>query len=253
MLTRSSLLSLLLVVAIGLVVTKTYWLWMSGPWDLPNPRQAKSPIAVENSKAVTNSRPTIGTETIVNKNIFDPERGAGLTREAEANSQAFQRIRGMVLLGTAILDNNRFAILQEGGSPGAVAAAGRSLAPMRIKLGETVEGFKLSEVSEKRVVFVKGTATVELPLDYFRNIDGAQPGSVASQTSPTGQAAAPGAVPRVVKPGQPKAPAQQPPGAVAPGVVTPGQANVPGQRVPRAIPALPRRERQTAEEGLEGR
>src|SRR5262249_60153209 len=126
--------------------------------------------------------------------------------------------------------------------PGAVEAAGRSLAPMRIKLGETVEGFKLSEVSEKRVVFVKGTARVELPLDYF-HINGAQPGSVASQTSPTGQAAAPGAVPRVRKPGEPNALAQQPPG-----VVTPGQANVPGQRVPRAIPALPRRERQTAEE-----
>src|SRR5262245_30342652 len=136
MLTRSSLLSLLLVVAIGLIVTKTYWLWMSGPWDLPNPRKAKSPIAVEGGKAVTNPRPTIGTETIVSKNIFDPERGAGLTREAEANSQAFQRIRGLVLLGTAVLGNNRFAILQEGGSPGAVAAAGRSLAPMRIKLGE---------------------------------------------------------------------------------------------------------------------
>src|SRR5215472_5624589 len=138
MLTRSSLLSLLLVVAIGLVVTKTYWLWMSGPWDLPNPRKAKSPIAAEDNKAVTNP-PTIGTETIISKNIFDPERGAGLTRESEANSQAFQRIRGMVLLGTAILGNNRFAILQEGGSPGAVVAAGRSLAPMRIKLGDTVE------------------------------------------------------------------------------------------------------------------
>ena len=230
MLTRSSLLSLLLVVAIGLIVTKTYWLWMSGPWDLPNPRKAKSPIAAEDNKAVTNP-PTIGTETIISKNIFDPERGAGLTRESEANSQAFQRIRGMVLLGTAILGNNRFAILQEGGSPGAVVAAGRSLAPMRIKLGDTVEGFKLSEVSEKRVVFVKGTATVDLPLDYFRKIDGAQPGSVASRTNPTGQEVA-----------------QQPPGVVAPGVVIPRQANVPGQRVPRAIPALPRRERQTAEE-----
>ena len=248
MLTRSSLLSLLLVVAIGLVVTKTYWLWMSGPWDLPNPRKAKSPIAAEDNKAITNPRTAIGTETIISKNIFDPERGAGLTRESEANSQAFQRIRGMVLLGTAILGNNRFAILQEGGSPGAVVAAGRSLAPMSIKLGDTVEGFKLSEISEKRVVFVRGTATVELPLDYFRNSDGVQPGSVASQTSPTGQAAAPGAVPRVVKPGQPNVPAQQPPDVVAPRAVTPGQANVPGQRVPRAIPALPRRERQTAEE-----
>jgi hypothetical protein len=235
MLTRSSLLSLLLIVAIGLMVTKTYWLWMSGPWDLPNPKKAKSPIVGEDPKAVANARPIIGTETIISKNIFDPERGAGLTREAEANSQAFQRIRSMVLLGTAILGNNRFAVLQDGGvSPGA-AASGQSLAPMRIKLGDTVEGFRLSEISEKRVVFARGTATVEVPLDYFRKTDIAQPRRpVAAQTGPAGQAAAPGVAPRVVAPAQP---------------------NVPGQRVPRAIPALPRRERQSAEDAddVEGR
>ena len=234
MLKRSSLLSVLLVVAIGLVLTKTYWLWVSGPWDLPNPGKAKSPIVVEDTKAVSNPRTTIGTETIVSKNIFDPERGAGLTREAEANSQAFQRIRSMVLLGTAILGNNRFAILQDGAaSPGGAGAAGQSGTPMRIKLGDMVEGFRLSEISEKRIVFARGTATVEVPLDYFRKIDLAQSrGSVAAQTTPAGQAAAPGAVP--------------------PRVVRPGPANVPGQRVPRAIPALPRRERQPAEDDVEG-
>jgi len=221
MLKRSSLLSLFLIVAIGLVATKTYWLWKAGPWDLPNSRKSKSPIAVEDSKAITKARPIIGTETIISKNIFDPERGAGLTREAEANSQAFQRIRGMVLLGTAILGNNRFAILQDGGTSGVPGIPGQSVVPMRIKLGDTVEGFRLSEVSEKRVVFAKGTATVEVPLDYFRKTDLAQPrGSVATPTSPAGQ----GASPRV----------------------TPGQANVPGQRVPRAIPALPRRDREPA-------
>jgi hypothetical protein len=178
-------------------------------------------MVVEDSKTVTNPRPTIGTESIISKNIFDPERGAGFTREAEANSQAFQRIRAMVLLGTAILGNNRFAILQDGGISGAPGIPGQSVVPMRIKLGDTVEGFRLSEVSEKRVVFAKGTATVEVPLDYFRKTDLAQPrGSVATQTSPAGQAAAPR--------------------------VTPGQANVPGQRVPRAIPALPRRDREPA-------
>jgi hypothetical protein len=227
MLKRSSLLSLLLIVAIGLVATKTYWLWMSGPWDLPNPRKAKSPIGVEDAKAVTNPRSIIGTETIISKNIFDPERGAGLTKETEANSQAFQRIRSMVLLGTAILGSNRFAIVQDGGvSSGAPGTPGQSVAPMRIKLGDTMEGFSLSEISEKRVVFARGTATVELPLDYFRKTDVAQPRKpVEAQTSPAGQAAKPG--------------------VVAPRVVTP-QANVPGQRVPRPIPALPRRERQPA-------
>jgi hypothetical protein len=202
------LLSLLLIVAIGLVATKTYWLWMSGPWDLPNPRKAKSPIGVEDAKAVTNPRSVIGTETIISKNIFDPERGAGLTREAEANSQAFQRIRSMVLLGTAILGNNRFAILQDGGiSPGVPRIPGQAVVPMRIKLGDTVEGFRLSEISEKRVVFAKGTATVEVPLDYFRKIDLAQSrGSAAAQTSPAGQAAASG----VVTPGQPNVPQTAP-------------------------------------------
>ena len=216
-------------------MTKTYWLWTTGPWDLPNPRKAKSPIGVEDAKAVTNPRPIIGTETIISKNIFDPERGAGLTRETEANSQAFQRIRSMVLLGTAILGNNRFAILEDGGvSSGAPGTPGQSIALMRVKLGDTVEGFRLSEISEKRIVFARGTATVEVPLDYFRKTDVAQPRRpVAAQTSPAGQAATPE--------------------VVAPRVVTPAQPNVPAQRVPRAIPALPRRERQPAEDELEGR
>jgi hypothetical protein len=227
------LLSLLLIVAIGLVVAKTYWLWMSGPWDLPNPAKAKLPVAVADDKRVTDSRPIVGTETIISKNIFDPERGAGLSREAEANSQAFQRIRGMVLLGTAIFGNDRFAILQDRGSSSGAKVPGQSNSLLRIKLGDTVEGYKLSEITEKRVVFARGPARVEVPLDYFRKIDGTQPPAPATaQTNPPGQAPAP----RVV----------------APRAVTPTQPNVPAQRAPRTIPNLPRRERQTADE-LEGR
>src|SRR5262249_55766957 len=211
---------------------------MSGPWDLPNPRKTKSPIVAEHVKAVATPRSIVGTETIVSKNIFDPERGAGQTREAEANSQAFQRIRSMVLLGTVILGNNRFAILQDGGvSSAAPGTSSQSVAPMRIKLGDSVEGFKLSEVSEKRVVFARGTATVELPLDYFSKTDIAQTRrSAPTQTTPAGQAAAPG--------------------AVAPRAITPAPTNVTQQRVPRAIPALPRREREppaTETDDVEGR
>jgi hypothetical protein len=241
-LTRSSLLSVFLIVAIGLVLTKTYWLWTTGPWEMPNPGKAKSPIFVEGSKGAANPPAIVGTETIVSKNIFDPERGAGFTREAEANSQAFQRIRSMVLLGTAILGNNRFAVLQDGAtSSGAPAVPGQSAATMRIKLGDTVEGFRLSEVSEKRVVFARGASTVEVPLDYFRKTDVAQPRRpVAGAVGPT--PAQTGAVG--------PAPAQT--GAVgpapAPRVVTPGPTNVPGQRVPRAIPALPRRDRESSKE-----
>lgn len=213
--TRSSLFSVLLVVAIGLLLTKIYWLWMAGPWDLPNPGQARSPIAVETSKGATNPPANIGTETIISKNIFDPERGAGFTREVEANSQAFQRIKSMILLGTAILGNNRFAVLQDGAMASTVP--GQSAAPMRIKLGDTVEGFKLAEVSEKRVVFARGAATVEVPLDYFRKIDTPQPRrAISPPTGTAGQASPP------------------------PRVITPRQSDVP---VPRVIPALPRRQR----------
>ena len=220
--TRSSLFSVVLLIAIGLVLGRTYWLWMSGPWDLPNSGKPKSPILVDGTKGTTNAPAIVGTETIISKNIFDPERGAGFTREAEANSQAFQRIRSMVLLGTAILGNNRFAILQDGGASGAPGGTSQSATPMRIKLGDTVEGFKLSEVSEKRVVFARGASTVEVPLDYFRKTDIAQPRRPATpQTGVT---------------------AQTPP----PRAVTPGPTPAPGSRVPRAIPALPRRDREPA-------
>lgn len=205
------------------MLTKTYWLWTSDPWDLPNSRKAKSPIAVEDAKAVTNPRTAIGTETIISKNIFDPERGAGLTREAEANSQAFQRIRSMVLLGTAILGNNRFAILQDRGTSSRPAVPGQSNSLLRIKLGDMVEGFRLSEISERRIVFSRGTATVEVPLDYFRETDGAQPRRpAAAPTTPAGQVATPT--------------------NTAPRVVSPGPPNVPAQKAPR----LPRRDREPA-------
>ena len=228
MLTRSSLLSLLLIVAIGLVLTKTYWLWISGPWDLPSPRKAKSPIAGGDAKAVGNPRPIIGTETIISKNIFDPERGAGFTREAESNSQAFQRIQGMILLGTAILGSDRVAVLQDKGSYSGAKVPGESNSLLRIKLGDTVEGFKLSEISEKRVVFAKGSTRVEVPLDYFRKVDGTQPpATTTAQLSP---------------PARPRAA----PGVPGPRVATPAQPNVPAQRVPRAIPRLPRRDREPA-------
>jgi hypothetical protein len=214
------------------VLTKTYWLWLSGPWDLPNPGKAKVPVVAESSKTVTSPPSIAGTEAIISKNIFDPERGAGFTREAEANSQAFQRIRSMVLLGTAIIGSNRFAILQDVAPSVGVGVPGNAAvpaAPMRMKLGDTVEGFRLSEVSEKRVVFARGAATVEVPLDYFRKTDGIQPRRPA---------AAP-----------PVAPGKAP----APTVTAPGQTNVPGPRVPRAIPALPRRDRDAGAAEREGR
>jgi hypothetical protein len=183
--------------------------------------------------AETKTAPLVGTEVIVSKNLFDPERGEGRNREAETNSRAFQRVRSMVLLGTAILGSNRYAVLRD---PGPTAVPGPGVPPqaanlMRLKLGDNVEGFRLSDIGDKRVVFTKGTANVEVLLDYFRKPEPSLP-----RAPVPGQVGVPR--PTVV----PRIPPQGPNVAPQPQVVpTP----VPGQLplAPRVLPNLPRRQR----------
>lgn len=179
-------------------------------------------------KAEAGTVPSIvGTDAIIAKNLFDPERGASRTKETEADTRAAQRIRSMVLLGTAILGSNRYAIVQDGdGAARTPAGAPTALpGPRRMKIGDSIEGFNLTEVGEKAVIFTRGATRVELPIDYFRKV-------------PVG------AVSTTPQPGQPRVPGQAAPG-LPPGQVTPGA--VPGQpapgAAPRVIPNLPRRPR----------
>ena len=152
----------------------------------------------------------VNTEFIVSKNLFDPERGAGATRVAEQNSEAFQRVRDMILMGTVIIGDNRVAILQDG-TPSAAPRAGQrggepTATPMRLKVGDNVDGFRLTEIADKKVVFAKDASRVEVVLDYFRKVEEAPP---------------------------PKPPVQS-------------QVSAPrrrGARVPRVVPTLPRRGR----------
>jgi hypothetical protein len=184
-----------MAVAIGFVSWGIYRSWTEGPWELPGPSKV-SPVAATEKQAPVAPRVPINTDMIVTKNLFDPERGAGATREAEENSRAFQRVRNMILIATVIIGNNRTAILQDSANPGAGAAvAGQPVAPMRLKLGDNVEGFRLSEIADKRVVFTRDTARVEVLVDYFRKVEVAQPRAL-----PPGQVSAPGTapVPRVV-------------------------------------------------------
>jgi len=117
------------------------------------------------------------TRNIVEKNLFDPERGANRTKEAEASAAATQRIRSLVLLGTAILGDNRYAIIQEpsGAARGPTKAPSGSSSQMRLKLGDALEGFKLSEIRDKSVVFTKGASRVEVTIDFFRPTEASPP------------------------------------------------------------------------------
>jgi hypothetical protein len=83
---------------------------------------------------------------------------------------------------------------------------------VRYKIGDVVEGFSLSEIRDKNVVFSKGASRVELALDYFRKIE-ASPRPTTAQRGVTG--AAPVA----------------------------GQAKPVTPLIPRVLPQLPRRER----------
>ena len=183
------------MVAIGLVGWRIYKVWEDGPWSLPHRTKTATSAAIsDESIQVSAPPPAVSPETIIAKNLFDPERGAGATREAEFNSRAFQRIRNMVLLGTVIAGESRSAILQDTSSSTATPGVPASPAgPIRVKIGDNVEGFRLTEIADKKVVFTKGGSRVEVLLDYFRRNDSPPP---RAGTLPA-PGAAPGAVPKV--------------------------------------------------------
>lgn len=198
-LTRSALLSILLAAAIAFVGWSTYVSWKSAPWDLPVPNKLESSARVTEKQSLALPKAPLNTDAIVAKNLFDPERGAGATREAEESSRASQRIRNMILVGTVIIGNNRTAVLQEGGNPTpGQATPAQPAGTLRLRLGDNVEGYRLSEIADKRVVFTKDAARVELVLDYFRKVEVAPPRAGLPRPANPPAVIAPGPGPRVI-------------------------------------------------------
>jgi hypothetical protein len=193
-------------------------LWKAGPWDLPNPGKIKALPSSQPAQPVKKPGvPNLGTDTIIAKNLFDPERGMSKTKEAEADVRAMQRIKSIVLLGTAIIGPNRYAVVQESDGSPAGATQNRMQTARRLRVGDMVEGFNLSEINEKAIVFVKGASRVELPVDFFRKVDLPRP-----------------------TPGIP--PQAGAPAPVTPGQAAPAQVN-PAQPPPTAVPNITRRPR----------
>jgi len=150
-------------------------------------------VAAVEAKSAPPQRPVLAsTKSIIDKNLFDPERGQGRSREGETQSVAVQRIRTMVLLGTAILGNSRYAILQgpsETRLPPGKAPPAQSN-QIRLKLGDSVEGFKVAEIQDKKIVFERGATKVEIALDFMRKVDDANvrsaaPGAAGGSRAPT--------------------------------------------------------------------
>lgn len=188
--------------AIGFVGWSIYRSWTQGPWDLPAPPKMSTAYASASNLTRQAPRAPVNTDAIVTKNLFDPERGAGASRDAEEDSRAAQRVRNMILVGTIIIGNDKFAILQDSAGPIAgpgIPGQGRNTAPMRLKIGDSVDGFRLADIADRRVVFTKDASRVEVMLDYFRKTELAQPRPAAP-----GQVGAPGAVAPQVVPNLPR-------------------------------------------------
>lgn len=144
----------------------------------------------------------VSIDSIVSRNLFDPERGAGAGREAEESSRAYQRIRNMILVGTVVMGNTRTAIIQDGAPLSTNPAAPRqSPTTLRLKSGDSVEGYRVAEIGERRVAFIKDGSRVEIALDYFRKVE--VPGS---RTPAPAQANTPATVSPTVPPTIPNLP-----------------------------------------------
>jgi hypothetical protein len=118
------------------------------------------------------------TKEIIEKNLFDPERGTGRFREVEADSRALQKVRTLVLKGTFIIGNQRYALLTvppEGGSP---------VRDVRVKVGDSVEGFQVIEIQDKKIVLQKGGSNVDLSLDFLRKVEAPAPRRPARSAPP---------------------------------------------------------------------
>jgi hypothetical protein len=186
------LLTIFLVLAIVAVSARIYLFWQQGIGELPTVVRRDPPAPVTETKPRIAPPPLASTEIVISKNLFDPERGAVKPKIAEEDSRALQRVKGLVLLGTAILGTNQYAIVQETNTSSNPTTPGRSAGPLRFKLGDIFEGFRLSEIRDKNVVFSKGASKVELALDYFRKIETpvlargptAQPGLAGSSPVP---------------------------------------------------------------------
>jgi hypothetical protein len=156
-----------LVLAIGFVATETYSLWQQGPWDLPKPgAKGKAPSSSEQTQE--DARPPLlaSTKGIVDKNLFDPERGAARLQETEVAARTMQRIRTFYLIGTFIVGDKRYALITVPPESG-----GGARQNLRLKMGEMVEGFRVADIQENRVVLQKGQSTVDLTLDFLRKIE----------------------------------------------------------------------------------
>ena len=183
-------------------------------------RERRNRRSALKKKAITNPRPNRDRDHYQQEH-FRPGTGSGSDPGSRGDLPGLSTNTQHGSLGTPrYLGRIRSAILEDGGvSSGVPGTPGQSIAPIRIKLGDTVEGFRLSEISEKSNCSCQGAATVIS--GRRRSLCSQNPYSSAVRiTSGPSKSGGTSGHARVA----------------APRVATPGQPNVPARTAPRAIP-----------------
>lgn len=182
--------TVVLIVAIGLVGMGIYDVWRENP--------AVSNVAKSGMKAggpgesfpETRRVPGVSTTTIVGRNLFDPARGAVAVKPpppAKAPEEPDQGIDGVLLLGTVIAGAERYAIMKVPPDIGRVSATQRrgvkgkmksapppkvdsGPAVRRVRVGDSLRGYRVEDIEEQKVVLKRGKAKAEVTIDYTREI-----------------------------------------------------------------------------------
>lgn len=124
--------------------------------------------------------PLVSTRTIVARDLFDPERGVKKPEEEKPVETPKENLEGVLLLGTVIAGPSRYAILH---IPAGRNATGtkplkpRSSTPdlLQLTVGDSLNGYRVADIQEQKVVFQRGDTTTEVALDYTRVIAPVRP------------------------------------------------------------------------------
>lgn len=93
---------------------------------------------------------------------------------------ALVEVPDFVLLGTFIAGSQRYAIVEVPPEEGPRAGRGKRLLrgkrltrgeQRRLALGDTLDGFKLVKIHSQRVVFKRGSSTLEVVLDFSHKVE----------------------------------------------------------------------------------
>ncbi|MBE0558280.1 MAG: hypothetical protein IH628_13695 [Proteobacteria bacterium] len=188
--------------------------------SLPAVEETAAPSGEQ--KALSRPFPVTDYTVISDKNLFHPERKIPLEKRPE---KAVPK-PDVVLYGTLIADDASYAFIEDKQAP--YSTPGRGKRQITLKKGDRLSGYTLREITEDRIVLVKGEEKVVVMLDDSgkKRTDAAPAVPATARTSAAGTTpspAIPGSPPPAIAASPSPAGRSSAPAAASPG---PGSASL---------------------------